>query len=354
MTATITKLRRLRTGSGGFDSDKADLSDPYLVRINEQVDQAKVLELLVDYTDFPIPKSTTKLLGDKLVVCDRIDVDNINQQRFLWSATVKWKELEDTPPEDRSSPTPNSDSTDPVDWIPTVTRRPASVMEPMEYGYYEGGYDGIPDDILSAAATANTKSPLVNSAMMPFQDNLPQRRRNRSIISIKWLRAGTSIATLLDYENTLNDRDVIFTHRGFNYVWAAKTALIESISLSETKWGNMYLWEISMEILHDPQGHVVSTLDKGYAEGYFTGEDIPGAVPGSGYTPASTFTKKVIKENGRPLNEPVLLDGEGKRLFIAEPPDPMAPAVFGLWRDQELSDFNSIPLLGDKITNDTP
>jgi hypothetical protein len=342
MTTAITKAYRLRTGNGGFDATSADSSDPYIVRVNDQVDHIRVMELFVALAGAPIPKQTLKAFGGSFVVCDRYTCRCVNKQRYLWELIVHWKELEDSQPQDQTSPFPNNNSIDPVDWIPTVTRRPVTVYEPAESMFYEGGYSGMADTLYAADADADppSRSPLTNSALTPFADNLPPHQRKQSLWTIRWLRPEVP-PELIDKELMLNDADLTFSHGGYSEFWEAKTAKIESIQLSQTKWGTLRLWEIVMEILSDFDGHYVTTLDQGLTEAFQVGDPLPE----SGSPAATEFTRRVIRDGkGQPVSESVLLDGWGKKKGKD------AAAVYGKWRDFELTAFGDVPLLGDLIS----
>ena len=226
MTAAITKVYKLRTGEGGFSADSADSTDPYRIIVNEQIDHVQVMELFLALPDSPIPKVTTKPFGDNVVICDRYSCSNYKQQRYVWDLNVYWKSLESTKPQDNSSPTPNGSTGDPADWSPVVSRRAVAVQEPIETAFYEGGYGGHADTVFSARTTADDRSPLANSALVPFRDNLPVRQRKQSLWTIKWLRGGADFSDMFEFEDKLNETECTFTHLGVSHVWVAKTALL--------------------------------------------------------------------------------------------------------------------------------
>ena len=130
--AAITKLRRLRTGKAGFSADTAHTEDLYLAIVDEQIDKVELLNLWVAFPGAPIPKETFKAFGANFVVCDAIECECVDTQRFIWYVRVAWKELSDSDSRDQTQPTPTTNSTDPEDWTPTVTRRPVTVNEPLE------------------------------------------------------------------------------------------------------------------------------------------------------------------------------------------------------------------------------
>lgn len=336
--AAITKIRRLRTGKAGFSADTANSEDLYRVVVDAQIDKVQLLELWVATAGAPVPKVTFKPFGANFVVCDSVDAEVFDTQRYIWNVRVAWKELGDSDSRDQTQPTPSTNSTDPEDWSPTVTRRPVTVQEPAEKLFYEGGYSGSAHTEYEADATAGDRSPVTNSAMTPFADNLPPHQRKQSLWTIRWLRASVP-DDLTDAELKLNDAEVTFRHRGYEVVWAVKTAKVEAISLTQTRWGSQNLWEIVIEILHDADGHFVTTLDEGMQEAYFPGEPLPNG------SSALALTQRVLTDtDGKRLSEPVLLNGSGKKK------DSSADAVYGRWRDFETTDFADVPLLGDLVS----
>lgn len=344
MTAAITKARRLRTGSLKAGYDTLDMDDPYILRVNEQVSKTQMIGLWLAYIPaLPIPKETIVAVGGGYAVCDDVTFTPHGTQRYVWDAVVKWKNLEEDKPQQQTAPGPTGNSVDPDTWMPTITRRPVTIPEPMEEAYYEGGYSSYAHTILNTQATHDPpqKSIICNSAMTPYRANLPVRRRKQSLFSIRWVRppAGAFPANLLAFENKLNTADVTLGYRGFSYLMKAKTALIESIQLTPVKYGATWMWEINMELIHDEKGHLVSTLDKGMAEMYFPGEPLPV----TGGTAAEKTVYIMRDGNGRSTWEEKLLNGVGK---IGSPESP----VFAKWRDQELVAFASVPLLSDLLS----
>ncbi len=51
-----------------------------------------------------------------------------------------WKEIESSQPEDQTSPTPNSGSTNPEDWTPSWSKRTQVVFEAATQAFYKGGF----------------------------------------------------------------------------------------------------------------------------------------------------------------------------------------------------------------------
>lgn len=350
--AQFTSVRFLRTGTGGFGGEVAGLDDHYLVRVDQQIDKFQFLELWVQYGQafgvLPIPKITFKLLGSRYVVADYIDADN-KGRRYLWDVAIKWKEVTEAPGDNQTNPTPSPQpnpggglalppSTDPDDWEPKATRRPVTVQVPAEELYYESGYSGSLHTAYAANTAANNRSPFTNSAGLPYRDQLPPHQRIQSLWTIRWLQKKTPTA-LSAAELKLNKTDVTFKLAGHSEQWKAKTAKLESVQLTQTKWGNTEGWEVTAEILHDRDGHLISALDEGMTEGYFAGDTIP--TPSGSVSVSSKQLLTVKDYQNRDVIEPVPLNGNGKKLTSTS-------FVFGKWRDFELVEMKTLPLL-DKL-----
>lgn len=334
--ASIVKARLLRTGTANWSASSDD-TDEWIVEVDEQISKAQMTELWLS-GPYPKPNGSFKQVAVAFLQCDKLAISVVDKQRFIWKVVVYWKEFAGSESiRTETRPTPNSD--DPEDWRPTVTRRPVTVTEPAQQLYYEGGYNGKVHDEYEAntEATPPKRSPVTNSARVPFEDNLPPHQRKQSLYTIRWLRDRVPIA-LVNAELALNDRAIKFSHRGYEVTWQPKTVKIESVQITQTKWGKLDMWEIVCELLEDSDGHIMTTLDMGMAEQYFPGETYSGA-------PLSACKTVLIKVQGKPSPEPALLNGAGKRLDCED------PAKFGKWRDFELVDFNGLPLLGDLVSN---
>lgn len=337
--ATIVKKQLLRTGSANWGADAADGPDEWLITVDEQIDKFQMLELWLGDGSLPKPNNSFKAVATTFLLCDNLTVGVVDTQRYIWRVVVQWREInaaESVNTETKPAPS----SVDPDDWRPTVTRRPVTVTEPAQKLYYEGGYFGQAHDDYTIATAAGDRSAVTNSAKVAFEDNLPLHQRKQSLWTIRWLR-DTVPQALIDAELSLNDRDITFSHRGYTVNWGRRTVKLESVGITQTKWGTRDLWEIVCELLHDADGHLVTTLDFGMTEQYFPGETYGGS-------PLASCKTVLIKVDGKPTPEPMLLNGGGKRLACDLEPK------FGEWRDFEEEDFNTLPLLGDLVSNTPP
>lgn len=324
--AAIIKKRFLRTGT--------PTQDRWQVRVDTQLSAADMLALWIADGTLPIPDVTRQTIGGKSYICRDVLPTVINSQRYLWGVSVDWQLSTNQQPEQGSNPLANGT---PGSWLPTVTRRPVTVALPAESLYYEGGYSNPIDAKYKSNTTAGDRSPFTNSATSPFRDQLPPHQRTQSLWTIRWVRATVPDA-LIAAELSINETDLTFSHRGYTASWDEKTAKIESVQITETKVGTVDYWEIILEILHDTNGHYIEALDQGMMEVINPGEPLPTGGSALVSTPLA-----ITDANKKPITEPVLLDGTGKRLTSGNP-------IIGKWRDYELVDFDTLPLLKDLVS----
>lgn len=338
--AAITKIRPLRTGSGESGAKTASGDDEYMVQVDTQLGWRDVLTLWYALTDpiYPKPYLTYTTVGGRLLVCEKLSIRNVNNQRYIWSIKPIWVDASAQDKDEQTSPYPQSDSETGDDWTPTVTRRPVTLQEPAESLFYESGYTGGIHSDYGSNTTAGDRSPYTNSARIPFRDQLPAHQRRQSLWTIRWLRS-TVPSSLIDAELHINEETVTFAFGGYTEIWDGKTAKIESVGLTRQKVRNAFFWEIVVEILHDADGHVIKSLDQGLHESYGPSEPMPNGDAGS-----TTRLWTIRDGTSRPIREPVLLDGGGKRLTS------MADGVYATWRDLELVDFNTVDLVKDLVS----
>lgn len=343
MTASITKQYQLRTGSGGFTATTANLTDVYLLEISEQTDQATVLELWVAGSGNAIPKTTLRQLGSNYVICDKVTASLHGTQRYWWDVQVTWKELDnqDSEPSQRTQPTPNNNSIDPFDWLPNVSRRNVQIFVDAKEAYYRGGYVGSNDYFETfTLRDPMEKAPLLNSAIQGF-DPEPQEKRFLSLWSFRWLRP-TFDESLISFEGYCNELAFAWEHRGININWAAKTARIEAVELSEVRWGNQDLWQIAMDVLHDERTHTIRIRDEGTAaRAWRYDPDGKGGTISDFPEDGAPAYRQLLDDDGRMIQMPVLLDGSGQPLEQGEDP------IFGEWDDFEVTPFGDLPLISE-------
>lgn len=334
--ATIVKQRLLRTGQLEFTATTARSVDEYLVVVDERISKDDMAELWVATSGNPIPRGTIKQLGSNYLICDRLSLNSEANQGYIWHIDVHWKDLESDEPQQQSTPTPNSNSTDPDDWTPTWQRRTVIVFEPAIKAKYIDGYDTTAETWLSASEDAEGRSPLVNSAIQPIVE-VPEHRRRMYIWTFRWIRP-TAPSSLLNAEGKINSAAWQLSIGGNTYTWQVGTALIDSVNLSKLRWGTTNLTEISVEVAHDPEGWHWELPDKGTARRATIGD--PG-VTGTLIDPEKPIHAALKDLNGKAIQDPVFLDGAGQPLKSA------AAIVYGEWSDFDTVSFESVGLLAD-------
>jgi hypothetical protein len=348
MTVSIVRQRLLRTGDTEFSATTASDVDQYLVVVSERINKIEMAELWVQTAGNPIPKNSIKQYGDNFVLCDRIRCSAEANQSLLWRVYVYWKEFEDADnqPLQNNSPSPFQGdgpvSVDPEDWAPSWQRRTIIVFEPAKEAYYRGGYRPSVAALFGSdyqLAVPERKCPLVNSALQPFVDT-PEHRRRFYVWTFKWLRLSVP-EDLLAAEGKLNSEDWQLT-RGIEQLWPAETALIDSVNLNEVRHGTKKYAEITVEIIQDPAGMRWKLADRGTAARAFPGDDDENGNPIS-FPPGSNKPqhRQLVDANGRAIQDPVFLDGNGQPLRDYE------DIVYIEFLDHEVVDFASVVLFDD-------
>ncbi|HBE71242.1 MAG TPA: hypothetical protein DDW52_24105 [Planctomycetaceae bacterium] len=358
----IVKQTLLRTGDVDFTATSASVVDHWLVEVDERIAKSTVAELFVAVEDNPVPRATLQQLGSGLLICDRIRVESAGKNASkLWHVDVEWKELDQDRPESRDYPTPNNRTTNPEDWEPTWSSRTQVIFEPAEDAWYLDGYSGLaeqhlrkfdgdpgdPDADPPVPAVPPRRAPLVNSALQPFA-NKPEHRRLIRIWTIRWLRPLISPATI-QAENKLNAKRWHLYLDGIEMTpWEPRTALIDSIDMQRMRWGYASLIELTMKIVVDPEGWDWLLLDQGTAARAMAG-DVDGnggfISPGD-IQPGQIAHRQLVDAQGRGIQDPVMLDGDG------QPLDPGEDPVYGRWSDFVEVDFKSVPLLRNHGRNE--
>lgn len=336
---SITKQRQLRTGDLEFSATTASDVDQYLIQVDDHVTKVQLAELFVAEPGNPIPKTTIKQLGSGYMICDNIRCfQPPKNASYVWYVHVTWKEMEQDVPQPRDVPTPSGNSTNPNDWALIWSKRSQVVYRKATEAFYVDGYPaGVAKDYLIDFDPG--KAPLVNSALQPFA-RTPEERRLIEIWSFQWLRTSVS-NSLLDAENKINTGDFILKLPGLSpRTWKKETALIDTIDLSNRRWGNLSLVEINAEIIVDPEGWEWKILDQGTAARRMSGDPDGkgGTVSGSG-TAGVPQARQLLDEDDNPVQDPVAFGGDG------QPKAPDAAPTYGNWLQFEKVNFATLPLI---------
>lgn len=352
MPATIEKQYRLRDNSGSFAATTGSNKDSYLVKFSEQVDQNTAYTLFIAASGNPIPRATLKQVGSDYLICESIDLAPVRNSRgvdrYWWEIGVNWRELESDEPQQRSNPVPNSPSggtTDPADWKPTISRRSVVVWEPTDDAYYIAGYHGDAHTYFNAYA--DQRAPFLNSALQPFPGRNRQSRRYISEWQIKWIRA-TVPQALVDAEGAVNDGDFQLSHRGYVKLWTDRTARIDSVNISEVRWGAQQLWQIDCTIIEDVEGWRIREIDMGTAARAWDGDpDGNGGFLSQAVVLGRPALRQLVDAEGNPIQDPVCLDGDGQPCVETSQSTIDDEPAISVWEDFEHIDFDTLPLLTD-------
>lgn len=338
----ITKVRRTEDWSGSLNkAGKANYTVAFLVETDSEEHGVQDIADADDGT-LRIPEKGAEYdYGndlDGLAVASNYTVKRID--KFLWHVTVKYEPLKAK----QDKMTPDGEPTD--DWRlegPTIEVRPIQMSRPAEFGAYIGksflqtapngppnfvGPAKLPFDARGPQAEDFAKPggipiaggiqnaiPLTNSAWQQY-DPPPDADYSRLAITIT--RNHYNFPTILmgNYQDTVNRDNFLININGFVLNVPAFAAKMQSISGSREFADESPFWRVRYEFHLDLyRGWRVDLLDRGYVE---TKEDSEVDEIENNYGDYPTSTNKqlqvVIDDKGIPMNEPVLLDGEGKKL----------------------------------------
>ncbi len=347
MTATIVRQRLLRTGSINATANTATDADEYLIVVSERCSKEKAWELFVAYTPSggspnPVPKVTLKQLSGGWLICDSIQAAVASEKTSkIFKVTVNWKEIETSePPEPVNQPMPGVDLTgtpavqSPDNWEHTWSRRGHVVFEELDQAklFYKGGYSGDIHTTLSASPTVRKLFQASNGEAFR---NPPPLRRTKYVWNFRWIRT-TLPLTLKNAEGKLNSADFTIKKAGRDFLLKAHTALIDSVELSSTRWNGSNLVEISVEIVHDPNGFYIEQLDQG--------KYVNTSTSANNVELAKVARKPIQDDTARVVYTPQRLAGDGD--LAANVND----EIYSTWSDYEEVAFATVDLIKDLAT----
>lgn len=338
----ITKVRRTEDWSATMNTaGKATYSVAFLVETDSEDHGVQDIADADDGTlRIPERGDSYELANDsdRFAVAASHTVKRLD--KFLWHVMVKYEPLKGK----TGRTTPDGEITD--DWRlegPTIEVRPIQMSRPAEFGAYIGksllqtapngppnfigpmktGFDqrgpqaqnfARPGGIAIAGGIANA-IPLTNSAWQQYD---PPPDADYSRLGVTITRNHFRFPTVLmgKYQDVVNRDNFIININGFYLKVPKFAAKMQSISGAREFADESPFWSVRYEFHLDLyRGWRVDLLDRGYVE---TKEDTETSELDNNGDNYPTATHKqlqvVIDDKGMPMSEPVLLDGEGKKL----------------------------------------
>lgn len=296
----------------------------------------------------PRPGRTMIAYAGLPVLCDSIRGIGVKKARKLFDFVVAWK----SPTADQNNQTPLTspspfgatespsspiDPADPDTWALTVSRRPQLIQRQVAKAYYLGGYNGDAHVYLDKELAE--KSPIVNSAMVPMM-NIP----DGSAVVAQWefrrlSRLPPGDAEVTAWENVVNNSLITIEHNDLSFTFPARTLWVQCIALNETSVNGEHAWETVVTALENQAGFAWELADVGNVRRAWPGDkDEAGNVISAGNEVQPGWIP-IVDDLGRPVNEPIPLDGDGKPLAAN------AEMVFGKWLDMREVSLTNCPVI---------
>lgn len=355
------KLKLLRPNAFILGENGVSGSDRYLLNTLVPKNRHEVIAWLKAQATFPTPGVTMAEFDGRTLVCGPIRCEIHPKSRIHWNIVIDWLPFSVTTEafagvssaggaRDITNPSPRGaeeggtiQPDDPNTWEPVVFKRTARRSVPDTRAYYEGGYSGESHTFCNTEPTK--KRQVVTSALVPFA-NPPEFSRAMSYWSVRVTKRGPINIACLEVEDCINTSSVTLSHKGVEVVWAAKTALCESVELSQTLVKDEWAWNIEFQIIHNKGGWVNEIADRGFDARAWPGVDkrLDSKDSNVTITDPDSWSQRIIdKVTGRAITQPVFLNGNGKPLKKTE------SIVYGKWRQHETKAFASVPYLNEVL-----
>jgi hypothetical protein len=350
------KKKYLRPDEGTITGEGAAGVDRWMVKTDVISNRADVLAWFLAEDGAPVPGRSMADFNGLYVLCESVNASMHPKSRRLWYVTANYVPFDvgsgglpggtgsagapinvTTPSPVGATPTNSIVPEDPDTWDPVVMRRSLGRYQSTGSAYYEGGYNGYADtwcDGKSDPAT-NKRCPVVNSALVPI-DNLPDVPVGGSVWIFRFVfKQASSFASLLEFENTIPNADISWSHKGFTSNFPKHKALCRSIEVSETYVNKAHAWAVEIQIERSDQ--IFELKDRGFeARALAAAGDRKLVEPKNVITEEDSRVQLILDKQGRQPSSPSLLNGNGM------PIDPEAEPHFGKWRFLNDKDWTAL------------
>lgn len=249
------------------------------------------------------------------------------RSRKVWVARATWEPREagkkDTQLGEDGKPTD-----DPLRYYDRVSIREVRVMRAVERATYWSGLK----DMAAQLRPPGTVGAVVNSAGVPFDPPLERRETQQIVVISRNLPAFPQAAADVLRDAT-NAQRIFVAKRFARYEaeWAPLTAMIESLVGEFRFEREVAYWDCSLTIALNPRTWRERVLDRGLHAAFAVGfPDPDGPDPATGIPRLLSFTderlvdgappvRRLVDHEGRPIAEPIRLDGNGQPLAAGQP-----------------------------------
>ncbi len=255
---------------------------------------------------------------------------------FVWQVTCHYKTLHDD--DDKREDEDGNETDDPLKWRDEIDISFTQLMVPVEKAKYLAGFVGQAAQL----RRVGSEGPEVNSAFVPFD---PPREKEISIRVVRIVKrkkqwdSGSATAWI----GRINERDYTLSKPKYNLrkeTWPKHHAKLVSYGGSFHIENDVKHWRIEIEIHVNPLGWNPEILDRGVcARATFGDPDGRGGTLSSGdLIPGRPEVRRLVDADEVPIDEPVLLDGDGQPLALGQPP------VYLTYQELDEMDFAQLKL----------
>ena len=361
---TVTSVSKSWRGSSGSRSlqDKT-----YVVHYRVVTDDAtdgvrRIIEHFEDTDDLPFLGDTYTYEGPGIVQDDGVALWKIEPARDMesgtsWDVALHYKTPDDPAKKDGGGgggggvdgvgETEEGEPTnDPLSFSGSVEISYQDFTRPVESGTYRSGMNAAvitnadgstqqpSEQILGGP---DTVGPLVNSALVPYN---PPLERNATRIQLRYTKnlAEYPQQAAAQYHRAVNDDAVTFHFKreGLKFALYPYSAQCVAIDGAFTETNGVTFWRVTWTLIIDDEfGFRPRIVDRGLPARAMYGDP-----DGRGGFITSTEGdqlrwRRLTDKNGNPISEPVLLDGNGQPLVIADDGAPIEPVylTYSIYRE---------------------
>lgn len=243
--------------------------------------------------------------------CNKITPRRDAKVGTLWEVVAEFAPKSGSGNQATAPSNDGTETTDPLQWAPKVTVRPASISAPVDKAKFLGGMKG------SALAhwPVGKEGPVVNSARVPFDPPL-EYERDIEVVSFTFYAPHYAGKFWRGIRGALNTNTQTFQNNWMNYhdTWEPFTAKIRGADASFNYQNKIKYYEMTVEVHIDPLGWDRHILDQGKTTDCHPDRADDDRTPSIGdllAIPEVVPTRTVKSLDGIPVDVAVPFDGNG-------------------------------------------
>lgn len=344
MPETITSGTALLLHTSGVEvgCNFAGADENYLCKFNDFYDDESVINWFLTANSIVLG-FTTKTFQGRFSVASSLRARRHPKSRRIWLISLVWNPLDfgqlnrntfGAEPLLKVKPDPaNLDNPDV--WDPVLLRRTSVHRDSSPRAYYQPvtgvvGFTGYAHATIETESALGTeKTSVRNSALAPIA-NAPGGLSGGGVFTFKVMTKEAIDEDVFNFELSTNNDEVIIDHKGLVLTFPKHCLFCSGISITEQLVNNTHAW--SIEINFESKFHRDFPAVGGWVDIYQDSsfvaraiaaagdryQDIPGEPPGATVTDSNSRTRNILDVAGRPISQPIPLDGNGRELVPGE------------------------------------